>query len=776
MGSLWVRVDGDTAQVGAGRIFGHHLGLPGALSGLPLTPFVAGYAELTAAQAAAGARHAAEILLPAGGGLRVLDGLAVPSGPRGHRRVDAALLDEAAPGDGPAARLARLLAAVHRRDAQALRRIVLYQVIGLVQESPPEEWQRTVSALGVHPDEGAGVLAAAGQRPVLDREQRAAAELLGDAWDQRRLHRVKALLGRLPQGDDPALRRLRTELADRLTGLEAALDAARRAERRGAAGEATEQYLRALGEAADDGRALHGLVRVHRPEPGADAALRTGPAVDGVALEWDAKGAEGADGWRLLCLLRDARGATGHREVAAGHGTARDTRAVPGGTVRYAALPLRGGRVAGAPLVSHRLTVLPEVGDPWATDGPEQLTCGWTRPAGAVAVTVEHTGPDGTAGAVTAGPDGFTLTGPAVGAHSFRIRCHYRAPDGTPAVSPGRLLTHTVRPWPEPVGTLTARAEGDALRFTWTGAADAEVRLVEWPGAVPAPGTALRVAGLPPRLDEPAPPGATVRPRRGARTVVAAVAVRDGRALAGPAVAVEAPPPVTGLTARRLPGGEAAVTLDWPDGAGQLTVAWEPLPEPGAAGGGDEDGGLGDGGSGGAGVDGESGRGGARTVTAHAYRSGGLRLPVGPRPVRVRASVTAPPAGAVVLDPPAAEVLLGPDLVVGYEVVRAPGRFRVLGRRSVLLRVTLLGPAPPGTDLPAFVCVARGGTLLPRHPADGTTVLRVDGADLARRGTVEHDLAAAPRPVPYTLRGFLLGEHATAVRLEEPSPAALVVR
>ncbi|MCZ9338432.1 hypothetical protein NGM37_11660, partial [Streptomyces sp. TRM76130] len=68
-------------------------------------------------------------------------------------------------------------------------------------------------------------------------------------------------------------------------------------------------------------------------------------------------------------------------------------------------------------------------------------------------------------------------------------------------------------------------------------------------------------------------------------------------------------------------------------------------------------------------------------------------------------------------------------------------------------------------------------TLRPRDASDGTTVLRIAGRDLSRHGgTVERELPASPVPAPYTLRGFLLGEHATAVRLEEPSPATLVVR
>jgi hypothetical protein len=78
--------------------------------------------------------------------------------------------------------------------------------------------------------------------------------------------------------------------------------------------------------------------------------------------------------------------------------------------------------------------------------------------------------------------------------------------------------------------------------------------------------------------------------------------------------------------------------------------------------------------------------------------------------------------------------------------------------------------------LPEFVCVARSGTLRPRGPADGTTVLRITGAELLKLRTVEHELVSDPCPAPFTLRGFLLGAHAASVRLEEPSPATLVVR
>ncbi|WP_328874554.1 hypothetical protein OHT76_33340 [Streptomyces sp. NBC_00287] len=700
----------------AGREFGHHLGLPQALSGLPLAPLVPGYAELAAAQHAAGLRHLGEALAP-DGGLRVLDGLYVPAG-RGRRRVDGHLLDELARSG---ASVARLLAALHRRDPQAPRRVVLYQLICLLQDGPG-----TVQDLGVHPDETAGLLAASRHRATLDRRQRDAAESLADAWQHRRMHRARALLERLPKGD-PEVERLRLALAARAAAVDTALTAARRAEGRGGTDTASDHYLLALDLAADDRRALRGLVRVHRPEQA--AFLRTELSSNGVELTWERADTD----WRLLCLYRTEDGAARVREVPE-----RQDTAVPlGTTVRYAALPLENGRVTGPPLVSHRVLYAPEVTGLTLTDGPERIRGTWRKPPGAEEVTVDRTGPDGTTVRVEARTDSFTAAGLPVGRHTFRVVCHYRAPDGQLVPSPGVAATHTVHPWPEPVRTLTATPEGDTVRFDWTGGGqEAEVRLVVWPGRVPPPATELRTAELPPAILVP-PAG---------HTRVAAVAVLGDRALAGPTVDVEVLPPVTGLTARRLPHGAALVSLDWPDGTSHLTVVWD-------------------------GPDG----GGERTVTAHAYRRGGLRLPVGPRGVRIRAAVVPQVPGAVVVAAAGAETALPPDTSIGYQLVRHRRRFK--GGSRTLLRVTLSAPAEEyGPDVPEFVCVARSGTLRPRSATDGTTVLRIPGADLTRHGTVEQELPAAPCPVPYTLRGFLLGEYAAAVRLEEPSPATLVVR
>ncbi|WP_031486845.1 LigA protein [Streptomyces bicolor] len=755
----------------AGREFGHHLGLPRALSGLPLSPLVPGYAELATAQHAAGLRHlGAALLPPGGGGLRVLDGLYVPSGPRGRRRVDGALLDDlAARAGNPTASLAGLLAGLQRRDPQAPRRVVLYQLIGLLQERGPAERPRLAVELGVHPDEVAGLVAAARLGPTLTRHQRDAAESLADAWERHRLHRVRALLERLPQdGTDQALEALRGALTVRLAAVEASLRAAREAEERGDTERATEELLRALHEAADDRRALRALVRQHRPGSGRPTLLRAKLAQESVQLTWPETDAEGNADWLLLCLHRDGKGTPKVREVAgqgAGAGTARDTAVTLGSDVRYAALPLRDGRVAGPPLVSRRVLVAPEVEELTLTDGPGRVEGRWRRPNGAAEVTVEWTGPDGGAGQLPPGTDGFTATGLAVGAHAFRVVCHYRTPGGTLVPSPGVHATRTVHPWPEPVRTLTAHPAGTALRFDWTGARDTEVRLVRWPGEPPAPGSELRTEQLPARLDRPERAG-VLDPLPVGHTRVSAVAVLGERALAGPVVDVEVLRPVTGLAGRRLPEGHASITLDWPDGIGHLLVTWEHLaatgtsPAPGTSA---------------AYATGPATiTGGQRTVTSHAYRRNGLRLPVGPGGVLIRASTAPQTPGAVVVPAAAAEVVLPPDTTIGYQLVRAPRR--LLGRGSrTLLRVTLTAPRGH-TGVPEFVCVARSGTLRPRSATDGTTVLRIPGTDLTRHGTVEQELPAAPCPAPYTLRGFLLGEHAAAVRLEEPSPATLVVR
>lgn len=124
----------------AGTDFGHAIGLPRALSGLPLSPLVGAYGELLTAQQTIGLSHLGELLVPPGGRLRVLDGIFAVTGPGRRRHVGAGVLrslrqDRPEPA---AARLLERLAAIQEADPAALRRILLYQLAHLLQDHPEE--------------------------------------------------------------------------------------------------------------------------------------------------------------------------------------------------------------------------------------------------------------------------------------------------------------------------------------------------------------------------------------------------------------------------------------------------------------------------------------------------------------------------------------------------------------------------------------------------------------------------------------------------------------
>ncbi len=131
------------------------------------------------------------------------------------------------------------------------------------------------------------------------------------------------------------------------------------------------------------------------------------------------------------------------------------------------------------------------------------------------------------------------------------------------------------------------------------------------------------------------------------------------------------------------------------------------------------------------------------------------------------------------IPPVDAALVLPADVAIAYRVV--PGSRRPLRRRRATVQVSLSSPAgESAAGLPEFVLVARPGAgstpIRPRDPADGTTVLRLSGEELHRAGRVEREIATGACRPPYALRGFLLGGAAASVRLEEPSPATLVVR
>lgn len=404
-----------------------------------------------------------------------------------------------------ASALLRQLEEMHGRDPTALRRVLLYQLVELLQNHPQGGRPATAVLLGVDRGEAAALVHAAGVRLRLNARQRAAAEGLQDEWERGRLRAAARLAAELPadSGQDPFLRGLLRQVTALTHETEAALDTARRLEREGDTAAARDRYLHAARLTADSVQALRGLVRTHQPAGSAPGPLAVELAPDSVGLIWapvgDTDGEGGTGGtavtaWRVIRIVRAPGRRPGsltvvHRQVRTG--SARDTQPPLGGTVRYAVFPLRDELVDGPPLVSGKLLVAPEVSGLRLTDGRERIEAVWTRPPGAVGVRVVLTGPDGRAREVGARDDGFTERGLSPGRHQVWVRCCYRAPDGRDVESPGIERQVTVDPWPSPVRELTVTVRDGGVRFAWSGAEDADVRLVEWPGNAPLPGTEL---------------------------------------------------------------------------------------------------------------------------------------------------------------------------------------------------------------------------------------------------------------------------------------------
>ncbi|MFB6484105.1 hypothetical protein ACFCWH_35290, partial [Streptomyces virginiae] len=423
----------------------------------------------------------------------------------------------------------------------------------------------------------------------------------------------------------------------------------------------------------------------------------------------------------------------------------------------------------------------------------------WTAPPDAVHCEVTLTGPRGPVPVPPVARAGSRETlrveGPTPGRYAWVVRARYAPKGGAErgALSAPVTVPVTVHAWPEPVLTLTALPrEAGGVEFRRTGGDGAEVRLVRWPGTTPAERAELTAAELPPPLDWAGPgwtdaatndpatnvagtsvPGAGLpgtggpacvgHPPPGSQTVVSAVSVLGARAVAGPSVLVEAPLPVTGLVLRRAAPDVVEVGFDWPGAAGTVTAAVT-----------------------------QDGRRTELAVARSVFLREGLRLPVTPAALSVEVHAAPRSARSVLASPGAdARAELPADVAVSYELV--PGARRGLRRGPAVLRVTVRAPGgapgPDLPDLPGFVLVARGdGGRDPRRPsgpADGPTVCRVTGAELAAAaagtgtgtGTVERPIDTAVAPGrPYALRGFLLGGSAASVRLEEPPLPTLVIR
>ncbi|MFE2165048.1 hypothetical protein ACFXB3_08235 [Streptomyces sp. NPDC059447] len=749
----------------AGNDFGHALGLSRALSGLPLSPLVGGYGELVSAQQTLGLSHLGELLTHDGSRLRVLDGVFRVERPGRRAHVNARVLRGMSAQWPEAAWLLDRLAGIQEEDPAALRRILLYQFAQLLHDHPAGHLPATAADLGVDPTETAALAHAAAARPRLDAGQRAAAEGLEDDWRSRRVRaggRKAALLP--PGGGDGTLEARLAELADRAGAADAAIGTARRYEELGDPDRASVQYEEAAWLAGDCPRAVRGLVRTYRAEPGDPGPLESVLVPGGVEVRWP-PGLFTGRAWRVVRLTQGEPAGSPLAEVAGRphDGVLLDRDTGIGVRVRHVALPLGAdGAVDGPPLIGAPVTVAPAVTGLRVADGNGRIEASWTAPAGTTGSVVTLTGP--TSRRVTdASAQGLRFDCLEPGAYELTVRARYTAPDGRPdhAVLSAPVTTPaTVHPWPAPVRAVTATPrEGGGLHLRATGAEGSAIRLLVWPADPPAAGTELRTADLPPEPGwiTPAEVGRltgdrmwTGLPPAGALLTVTAVAVLGERAVVGPGAAVEAPLPVTGLAARRTSPEEVRLTFDWPGGTGAVTAAVA-----------------------------QDGRVTEHTVARSVFLREGLRLPVAPSALRVDA-YAAPRSARSVLAAGSgdARAELPADVAIAYELL--PGARRGLRRGPAVLRVTVRAPGG-ASDLPGFVLVARGdggrNPQRPSGPTGGTTLCRLTGDELAAAGTLVREIDPAVAPGrPYAVRGFLLGGRAASVRLEEPPIHSLVVR
>lgn len=758
-----------------GLEFGHDLGPRRALRGLPLSPLVTGYRHLLAQQQGLGLRHIGDALVEHGRVLRVLDGLFEEGAGRRWQHIGPDRLRRVGALRGEAYRplLARL-ETVQLQDPAALRRILLYQLVELLQAHPRHSEPGTAVSLGVCPTEAAALVRAAAACHRLTGEQRRAAEELEDSWDTGRVRRAARLASLLPAGGggDALLRRRFADIAARAAEADVALEAAQEAERSGDARVAEDGFLKAARLASDCPRARLALVRLHRPAvegsagPGAVLTVRHRPESVALSLRSSPSSspspspssspapapADATPERQVVRLTRVPGGPAGFAEIP-GASSAVDwvDREPPlGQEVRYAVFPLRDGLVDGPPVVSDVLLVAPDAYALRSTTGPGRIDAAWTEPSGALDVRVVLEGPDGPVDGIEVRPGALTATGLNVGTYVLRVHCRYRSPDATVVESAGTDRHITVNPWPTPVHRLDATAGRGAVRFSWSGGQDADVRLVSWPADPPEPGTELTHD---PATPWPAPlswEAVTdgLAPPPGSVTRVSALAVLGPHAVAGPGLLVECPPAVAGVRVERVGGGRARITFDWPAETGQVMATVE-----------------------------QDGVSSSHRVTRSTYVREGLYVDVPPSAFTVALSAAPRTTDAVVVPAPGSATAVPAEISVSYRIV--PGPRRGLRRGPALLRVALSCAGEAPDRLPEFVLVARaGGGRAPIRPldhTDGTTLLRLDGGALSVGRPVELPVPTELRP-PYVLRGFLLGDGAADVRLDEPSPPTLVVR
>lgn len=564
----------------------------------------------------------------------------------------------------------------------------------------------------------------------------------------RDLRAALAILEAQP-GLDRDWQKRRDALRVRVAELDESLGRARALEMRDP--EAAAEIYLDVSRVLDAPSVAAGLRRC-RPAPPAQA----GATVQGsrVVITWRASRARAGD-----VVYRVVRG-EGHRPVAGG-GTVvvaaartlecQDDRPPGGVDLHYAVYAVREGAESAEPTLCPPVVVLREVEDLEVEGGQGVVEAQWVLPSGAVGVRVSR----GESRSWTAPVQGATnqLETPprATSFHDkdvrdgvvyeYRVQAEFRLPDGRVHLSPGVMTRARTQERPLPVKDLTVAVDGDLLALSWTAPRNGhvDIRLVDLePGdvmgrVVPAAAAArqgrqLRAAGS--RADSHM---LVALPNDGRRHWLLPVTVVDQLAAIGRHVEVNRLlPPVEQLTAVRL-GTAVRLTWRWPQGIGEVAVAFGPGQRP---------------------SDAARGTAPTRSVTLAGYRQQGVQINVGGGPHWFTVRPVAQLDG-VRVHGPAVTVEVRVPQEAYYEVRR-------VGRRwssSFELRVD----GVQGAVLPDVCVVAKSGVPPLDRAAAQELALAPSPGQVGVGLSAQFVVPAGPRPL--FLRAFPASSGATLVLL-----------
>ncbi|WP_194908267.1 hypothetical protein [Catenulispora rubra] len=581
---------------------------------------------------------------------RLLDGFWLARKGGRWQRVDGEAIRELRPAvlkrfkkdEARADALLGVLEAIAGRDEgpALLRHALIYQVIMAAHTAagdPAAVTDQHLKVLGVHSDEAAAAARLARAAVPLGQLAAAAAEELLDAVEAHRLGRARVLVSRLPPGHgDWRLAELCGAVERDAAGADGLFAEAERHEDAGRLAEAMDCLVRGIALMADDHRrGRDALVRVAVRQAeraladGMRTALRLAPVGDGVRILRPQSAAGGPGGGPGGGWAGDSTDATFTLLRVAGHRDAGqvvldrtgltdpvvDTAVEFGRTVRYVAIPMRGGSIAGAALASGPLRYAPEIDAPLVTERPDGIRMTWRPPPRAVEVEAvratdgeqdsggpvarshaddrgaDDRGAGGAAAASGPGPSMVVWTegldDPDVrpGRYAYTVRCGYPLAGSPDLVwSEGVTIPVLAEEWPLPVPSLDVEAaDGDhSVLVRWKPPLIGTDRVVLWPFGPADPGSDIsglirRVpAGLALRSGPDSRRSAETAVRPGTTLHIMAVSELQDRAVAGASALVQVLEAPTDLCVERNgTPGEALVRFSWPDPAVLVAIEWE---------------------------------------------------------------------------------------------------------------------------------------------------------------------------------------------------------